>query len=195
MRRVARACVVIGVVWCVMLAPPASAQNAAPQPSPIVMGPPLPPATLLEGFRPAAGSILTVGYDDLGEVAGVSVDVREIRDSAGGRVRGVVVEITGAQSVREQSFVDADELPGLLKAFDALLAVTGNPTEFKSFEMHYATKGELDLMASSSRNHGVVYAVEVGRLVKARRAPLTAGELHQLRTLFEVAAQKLSIGP
>ncbi len=107
----------------------------------------------------------------------------------------MVVDIAGAQSVREQSFVDADELPGLLKAFDALLAVTGNPTEFKSFEMHYATKGELDLMASSSRNHGVVYAVEVGRLVKARRAPLTAGELHQLRTLFEVAAQKLSIGP
>jgi hypothetical protein len=161
----------------------------------VVIGPPPPPATMLEAFRPEPGMILTIGYDHLGEVAGVFVEVREIRDSAGSRARGVVVAIANPPSAREESFIDADELPGLLKAFDTLLAVTGNPTEFTGFEMHYATKGEFDVMASSSRMRGVIYAVEVGRLTKARRALLGAGDIHQLRTLFEAAAQKLSTLP
>jgi hypothetical protein len=71
------------------------------------------------------------------------------------------------------------------------VAITANPTQFKSFEVRYMTRGELGLTASSSRNRGVVYGVEVGRLVKARRA-MTAGEMHQLRTLVEAASQKLA---
>jgi hypothetical protein len=52
------------------------------------------------------------------------------------------------------------------------------------------TRGELGLTASSSRNRGIFYGVEVGRLVKARRA-LTAGEMQQLRTMIEAASLKL----
>jgi len=51
------------------------------------------------------------------------------------------------------------------------------------------------LIASSSHNRGVVFSVEVGRLLKARRERLTAGELQQLRTLVEAASQKLSTMP
>lgn len=42
-----------------------------------------PPATKIGGFKPAAGSLVTLGYDDLGSVGGVSVSVREMRDSRG----------------------------------------------------------------------------------------------------------------
>jgi hypothetical protein len=194
MRIVARVGAGVCVVWCIGLALPAAAQTPPPgaPPPPMIVAPPLPPATMLEGFAPAIGSLLTLGFDDLGEVDGVSVDVREMRDTRGGHVRGLVVEVTESQAIREQSFVDADEIPELLKAIDALIATTGNPTQFKNFEVRYATKGELELSAANSRNRGVVFSVTAGRLLKARRRFLNAGEMHQLRTLFEAASQKLA---
>ena len=195
MRIVARVAAGVCVGWCIGLASPATAQTPAPAPAPLppmIVAPPLPPATLLEGFRPAIGALLTLGFDDLGEVDGVSVDVRELRDTRGGRVRGLVVEVTESQSIREQSFVDADEIPELLNAMDALIATTANPTQFRSFEVRYATKGELELSAANSRNRGVVFSVIAGRVLKARRRGLNAGEMHQLRTLFEAASQKLA---
>jgi hypothetical protein len=190
MRSVTRLLLLLSLLVC---AGPASAaaQDPGAPPPPAGLLPPLPPATMLEGFKQPIGSMLTLGYDELGEVDGVSVDVREIRDTRGGRVRGLVVEVTIAPTVREQSLVDADEIPGLLKAVDDLVAITANPTQFKSFEVRYMTRGELALTASSSRNRGIVYGVEVGRLSKVRRA-LTAGEMHQLRTLFDVASTKLA---
>ena len=193
MRTVARVGVVMFVVCCVVapIAAQTPAQSPAPQPPPMVYGPPLPPATALEGFRQPIDGMLTLGFDDLGEVDGVFVDVREIRDSRGNRARGIVVEIGSAPAVREQSFVDADEIPGLLKAIDDLVAITANPTQFKSFEIRYMTRGEMGLTASSSRNRGIFYGIEVGRLTKARKA-ISAGEMHQLRTLFEAASQKLA---
>src|SRR5258705_4141190 len=104
-------------------------------------------------------------------------------------VLGVVWSVTQTAPVAAQG--QADEIPGLLKAIDDLVAVTANPTQFKSFENRYMTRGEMGLTASSSRNRGIFYGIEVGRLTKARKA-LSAGEMHQLRTLFEAASQKLA---
>ena len=53
------------------------------------------------------------------------------------------------------------------------------------------TRGELVLTVSSTRQRGVVYGVEVGRMLRARRT-LNGGEFHQLRTLVEAAQQKLA---
>ena len=192
MRRIARVGMVVNILWCVIPAAPLAAQGAPPPQPPIVLQTPLPPATLMEGFQYPIGTLFTVGYDDLGEVAGISVEVREMRDAQGGRVRGVVVEVTTSPTVREQSLIDADEIPELLKGFDAMLEIRANPTQFKNFETRFATRGELILSANSSRNRGVLYAVEVGRLVKARRGGLNGGEMHQLRVLLEAASQKLA---
>jgi hypothetical protein len=162
---------------------------------PIFIGPPPPPATTLEAFHALPGTILTTAYEDLGEVSGVFVEAREMRDSLGARVRGVVVTIdSGAprQTAPDQAFIDPDELPALMRAFDALLAITTSPTgEFRNFDMRYATKGELVLTASSTRQRGVIYGAEVGRVLRVRR-PLNGGEFHQLRTLVEAAQQKLA---
>jgi hypothetical protein len=183
---------VVNILWWVMPAAPLFAQAAPPSQPPIVLTSPLPPATMMEGFQYPVGTLFTVGYDDLGEVAGISVEVREMRDARGGRVRGVVVEVTASQSVREQALIDADELPDLLKGFDAMLEIRANPTQFRNFETRFATRGELILSANSSRNRGVLYAVEAGRLVKARRGGLNGGEMHQLKVLLEAASQKLA---
>ena len=151
-----------------------------------------PPATKMEGFKPAAGSVLVFGYDELGSVGGISVDVREMRDAQGRGVRGLVVEVTESQYRKERSFVDADEIPELLKGFDALLEVKANPTSFKNFEVRYTTKGELQLTAFNSSNGPVMYAVQTGRTLKAQRLGLGASDMQKLRGLFEAAAQKLA---
>ena len=80
---------VVVVSLSMMLLGCAQAQNrsATAQPAQIPANPP--PATKLEEFKPAAGSIVTVGYDELGKVGGISVDVREMRDSKGAAVRGL----------------------------------------------------------------------------------------------------------
>jgi len=107
-------------------------------------------------------------------------------------VRGLVVEVTESQYRKERSFVDADEIPELLKGFDALLEVKANPTSFKNFEVRYTTKGELQLTAFNSSNGPVMYAVQTGRTLKAQRLGLGASDMQKLRGLFEAAAQKLA---
>lgn len=171
----------------------AGAVSSAAQ-DPIVIGPPPPPATALEAFRAAPGTILMTAYEDLGQVLDVSVEARESRDSSGGRARGVVVSIQGRRDKEplEPAYVDPEELPALMKGFDALEAITVNPNgEFRNFDMRYSTRGDLVLTASSTRQRGVVYGIEIGRVMKERRT-LNGGEFHQLRTLVEAAQQKLA---
>jgi len=171
------------------------AQNRTPvgqQASPITP----PPATKLEGFKPAAGSVVTMCYDDLGSVGGISVDVREMRDTKGAAVRGLVVDITESEYRQERSFVDADEVGELLKGFDALLEVKANPTQFKNFEVRYTTRGELQLTAFSSSNGSILYAVQTGRTLKAQKLGLSAATMQKLRALFFAASQKIAtLGP
>ena len=159
--------------------------------------PPAPPAaTKMEGFKPAAGSVVVFGYDELGTLGGISVDVREMRDARGNGVRGLLVEVTESQYRKEQAFVDADEIPELLKGFDALLEVKTNPTSFKNFEVRYTTKGELQLTAFNSSGGSILYAVQTGRTLKAQRVGLGAADMQKLRALFDAAAQKLAgLGP
>ena len=38
-----------------------------------------PPATKLEAFKPAAGTIVVLGYKGLGSLPGISIDAREMR--------------------------------------------------------------------------------------------------------------------
>lgn len=186
---------IIASSFVVIFATSIAAQSAAPAgllPATTAQ-PDLPPATKLEGFKPEAGSIVTFGYDELGKVSYVvSVDVREMRDTKGTSVRGLIVEIIESQYRTERSFVDADEIPELLKGLDALLEVKANPTQFKNFEVRYATRGELQLTTFNDSKGKLQYAIRVGRLLGARRAGLDAADMLKLRGLFEAALQKLN---
>lgn len=99
MRRVAG----LFVVFSVLIVRDGAAQS--PDQQAANSQPPPPPATKLEGFKPAAGSVVTLGYDELGNVAGVSVDVREVRDLKSPGARGLLVDITESQYRRERAFV------------------------------------------------------------------------------------------
>lgn len=169
------------------------AQNSAAGQQQAIASPAAPaPATKMEAFKPSAGSVLTFGYDELGSVGGVTVDVREMHDAKGGSVRGLVVEVYESQYRKERSFVDADEIPELLKGLDALLEVKANPTQFKSFEVRYTTRGELQLTAFNSSRGAIGYAVQAGRTLKAQTIGLNAEAMQKLRGLFDTALQKLN---
>jgi hypothetical protein len=191
-----RTVVTVALAWLAAAAPAAAQPPASgTTQEPIILGPPPPPATALEGFLARPGEILSTAYEELGEVAGVFVEAREMRESgAGRRVRGIVVTLTSARqgAAPEQAFIDRDEIAALLKGFEALLAITTNPSgEWRNFDMRYATRGELVLTASSTRQRGVIYGVEAGRVLRARRR-LDGGEFHQLKILVEAAQQKLN---
>ena len=151
-----------------------------------------PPPTKLESFEPTPGLIVTMGRDELGSIKGVSVDVREMRETGREPVRGLVVQATDTQT--ERSYIDADELPGLLKGIDSLLEVTTNPTQFQGFEVRYVTRGGLEITAFN-RSSQLLYTVQVGRLGTARKSGLTMSDMRQLRELFATAAQKLASLP
>jgi hypothetical protein len=146
--------------------------------------------TKLEAFKPAAGSVLTVGYNELGEIGGVSIHAKELRDTKAGIARGLVVEVTESQYRKERSFVDVDELPELLKGADAVLAVKSNPTWFEQFEVRYRTRGDLQLVAFNNSRGMVSYALEVGRISNAS-AFLSEAEMHQVRAMSEAGMKLL----
>jgi len=159
-------------------------------PTPASAPPTLSPATKLEAFKPSAGSVVTLGFTQLGSVSGVAVQTRELRDSKGSLVRGVLVEVTQSQYREGQSFVDGDELPDLLKGIDALLEVKVNPTKLQEFEVRYLTKGELQITAFSSRGQ-VRYAIEAGRGLKAQ-AFVDESSIRKLRAMIDTAKQQIA---
>lgn len=150
----------------------------------------LPPATKMEAFVPAAGTVYTFGYNELGVVGAISVDAREIRDVRGTSVRGLVVDISQGDYRREKAFIDADEIPELLKGIDALLDVRSNPTSFEQFEVHYKTRGGLDFTAFNMKGGAVSYSALAGRTTTARASVDEKG-LRSLREMFLAGQNKL----
>jgi hypothetical protein len=152
-----------------------------------------PPATKMEAFEPAVGSVVTMAYDNFATgIIGISVDAREMRDSKGSNVRGLVVEVRESEYRTERSFVDTDEIPELLKGIDALLAIQSNPTAFKNFEVRYKTKGGLQLTAYNASG-SIAFAVQAGKTITAQKVGVTQANIMKLRDSFALAAVKLMI--
>lgn len=170
-------------------APPATQQVAQPPA-------PLPPATKLEGFKPADGSVVTLGYDEIGRIEPgfttsglVVVEVRELR-SGGEAVQGMTVTVTESQYREERAFVDGEEMADLVRGVDALLELKVNPTHFTNFEVRYTTKGGLMLVAFNNSKGDVQFAIQAGRALKAKRF-LSAADLQKIRAMFQSATERL----
>ncbi|HEU4997245.1 MAG TPA: hypothetical protein VFT29_20650 [Gemmatimonadaceae bacterium] len=149
--------------------------------------------TRLEAFRPSPGSLVTLAYDALGDIGfgRVTADVREIRDSKGGVVRGVRVVVTENPGRQEEAFIDPDEIPELLRGIDAILRTQANPTTFKSFELRYRTRGELEVSAYNTDAY-VQYAIQVGRGTKATALNLRTEDIAAFRAMLLRASDRLA---
>ncbi len=168
----------------ILLAPKISTENTEP-----ITG------TKMESFTPLAGSVVILAYDNIGEVGGISLEVREILDDKGGRARGALVTVKQDEYHSQNSFIDADEIAELLKGFDAILSVTKNPTPFTFFEVQYTTRGAFQLLAFNNRNGLVVYGAKAGRGGVAQVFNLQAMHLQRLKSMFETANAKLNSLP
>jgi len=157
---------------------------------------PPPPATKLEAFEPSAGSLTTLGYDVLGEVGyggAISVEAREVRSAKGAIARGLLVRVRESEYSRDNAFIDADEIPELIKGIDAILATTANPTAFQNFETRYTTRGELEVTAySSSRNAQIRFAIKAGRVTTSQVISLQAADITKFRAMIVAANEKLA---
>lgn len=185
------AVLVVAVPSVALAQTPPVAQQAAQPPVP------LPPATKLEGFKPAAGSVVTLGYDEIGRIAPgfttpglVVVEVRELR-SGGEAVQGMTVTVAESQYREEMAFVDGEEMADLVRGVDALLELKANPTQFTKFEVRYTTKGDLMLVAFNNSKGDVQFAIQAGRVLKAKRF-LSAADLQKIRAMFQAATERLA---
>lgn len=174
----------------------ADSQNL-PAPDQAVQLQPPPPATKLEGFRPAAGTVLTVGYDELGGIVpgfvnsgSVLIKARQLDDGSS-RLRGITVTVTENQFRKEVSFIDEDELAELIRGTDMLLETKTNPTGFRNFEVRYTTKGELELTAFNDSKGEIQFAIQTGRVVHATRI-LSRAEFQKVRAMFQAAVERFS---
>lgn len=145
--------------------------------------------TKLEGFRSEAGTIVTLGYDKLGQVNDILVNVHELRDSRGNVVRGLVVKVPGATRY-EEAFIDADEISELLRGIDVLLGISANPTPFSDFTIRYTTRGELQVVAYSERD-GIRYLVEAGRVTRAQSF-LYRADLVRLQAIIAAGQERIT---
>ena len=182
------------------LATPAAAQGVQVgvppnNPLPVVVQPAPLPATKLELFQPEAGAIVTVGHEILGAIARarVFVEVRDMRDTKGNMAGGASLHIIESGTRDERAFIDVDELPGVLRSFEALLKYSANPTSFKRFEARFTTRGNLSFVAYSNATGAIEYALQVNKVPLATISNIESGDMLKLHALLEQALQKLNI--
>jgi hypothetical protein len=101
------------------------------------------------------------------------------------------VEVTESEYRNESAFIDADELPELIRGIEALIAVTANPTQFRNFEVHYKTRGSLNLVAFNDQKGNISYAIEAGKITKASAFTNENG-MAALKEAFLKAQEKLN---
>ncbi len=164
-------------------------------PLPIIVQPAPLPATKLELFQPEAGAIVTIGHELLGVIARgrVFVDVRDMRDTKGNMAGGASLSISESATREERAFIDIDELPGVLRNFEALLKYSANPTPFKRFEARFTTRGNLSFVAYSNPSGAIEYALQVNKVPLATILNIESGDMLKLHALLEQAVQKLNI--
>lgn len=154
-------------------------------------------STKIEEFQSKHGSVIVKGYTVVGEVSStlgtVEVQIREIVSAAAPNVKvtGLLLKTTGSgRSAREaRSFVDSDEIDGLIKGVDYLSRITKDVTKHTSFEAEYTTKSGFSITVFNDAN-GVLYlAVKAGRTSES--VFLKMDDLTKLKQLLTDAKAKL----
>jgi hypothetical protein len=130
------------------------------------------PKTKLEAFERQSGSVIIRGFSRHGSVSGkyggsVAVESREFTNATTGkREHGIVIEVKeGGRLEREdRSFIDYDEIDGLLKGIEYISKIQKDVTPFDHFQADYRTKGDLTVSTFSSDGGEIAAAIESGRI-------------------------------
>jgi hypothetical protein len=137
------------------------------------------PKTQLEAFTGENGVVVIKGYTEVGSVSGtgkVDVTAMTFRNANTGKeTSGIVVEVksAAAYSTASRSFVDYDEIAGLLTGMEYVYRSEESSTKLKNFEATYSTKGELKV---------TVFSVGAGK----RNATIQVGAIGSSQVFFGV---------
>lgn len=159
---------------------------------------PLKPATKIEAFQANTGIVLIRGYTKVGTLRGlggvVTVDAREYRDAEdpAKRITGISISVKETSRVEREntSFIDTDEIDGLLQGIDYIAKVSKEITTFEHFEVEYRTKGDFRLIVFNDSSGQLSLAISSGRVGKTT-AYLELKQLDELKKLVATAKSKL----
>lgn len=143
------------------------------------------------------GALILYGSSRAGAVraapgALITVASKELTDAqTGERALGVAVEVRSAEGRDPDriSYVDLEEIPSLLAAFDYMAKVQRTATALDRFEARYLTKGGL-LVSVFDTATGMRAAVSSGVTGNAT-TELEFGEFQRLRQVLQVAYDTL----
>lgn len=170
----------------------AAAQAPKPSPSPEE-------TTKLEKFQSRTGSVIIKNFSRTGSLRGIggtlnvlSMDFTDAQ--SGTKVQGMVIEIkeSGRLERSDRSFIDNDEIDGLLKGIDYISKVQAPTTKQDLFEAKYRTRGDFTVTTfnSSDASEGVQVALTIGRFNQVS-VYLKLSELSTFRELILMAKGKL----
>lgn len=155
-------------------------------------------ATKLEQFTSKVGAVYIKGFSPVGEVSNaygtVEVEVREIKNASqtNTSVKGILITTTenSRGSTPSRSFIDADEIDGLVAGIDYLAKVDKSVTKHATFEAEYATKGGFSIVVFNSSVDGSLRFVVKARSSSAK-AFFPIEELSKLKQLLLDAKTKM----
>ena len=155
------------------------------------------PRTNLEAFAGRSGTVVLKGYTSVGKIKGLGdVEITAMNFRSGGgseESSGILLEVSEPRlsSDREaaRSFIDYEEIAGLLDGIDHIRKANHSVTKLANFEAIYRTKGGVWITVYNA-TEGNWVAVQSGR-IGGQTATLELEHLDQLRALIVRAKEIL----
>jgi hypothetical protein len=128
--------------------------------------------TKLQAFQSKTGSVVILGFSRVATLPGLygataDIEARELTDAGSGTRTsglGVSVKESGSLERNETSYVDYEELDGLLRGIDYIAKIERNPTKLADFQADFTTKGDLRVATFSSNDGKTLVAVKSGTI-------------------------------
>jgi hypothetical protein len=132
--------------------------------TPIPAGPAMEAPTRLEALELRKNAVIVKGYTEVGKVDGeegssISVSAIELKDtSRNTRELGLAIVAAQGGDTRRQatSYVDFDEIAGLLTAIDYLAKPDPDATHLSAYEAQYRTRSNLEFVSFDNNNQRMI---------------------------------------
>jgi hypothetical protein len=153
-----------------------------------------PPKTKLEAFTGTTGIISIKGYTEIGTIKSggtVEVTAMAVRNAKTGQQQtGILIEVTSLDrttySLPARSFLDYDEIQGLLDGIDYLSKLPEDVTDYPFFEARYSTKGDFSVVVFNYDSNLRKVAIKSGTIGN-QTAYLTLDDLSRFESLITQA--------
>ncbi len=132
--------------------------------TPIPAGPAMEAPTRLEALELRKNAVIVKGYTEVGKVDGeegssISVSAIELKDTTRNtKEMGLAIVAAQGGDTRRQaiSYVDFDEITGLLNAIDYLAKPDPDATRLAAYEAQYRTRSNLEFVSFDNNNQRMI---------------------------------------